>query len=296
MSESKGFIGWTGEGDDQLFPGQFLREIDNKIDERNFTTEEQKVKCMRNNISYGITADDWFGKLKLNEKDTYEHLTTAFEREWPLITTVKELKAEHIQALKEWTLKPEELGKKAESSSGILVWLHVKWANGLASRVHDAEDKSAFLLSEVFDALPEPVCDLIRKEPRTTYNELATTVRSLDTKDLKDAAARCTRNEETVRLACLQNSPTKVLRDAISTTHIQAPQKQCLDPQPAAYIASSQPNPFTNEGGCGNLFVTGRGAGLLPSHGSGPGALGIGCGAQGNPIPAQAQIPVSRSL
>ena len=133
MSESKGSIGWTGEGDDQLSPGQFLREIDNKIDERNFTTEEQKVKCMRNNIAYGSPADDWFGKLKVNEKDTYEHLTAAFEREWPLIATVKESKAERIRALKEWTLKPEELGKKTESSGGILVWSHVKWANGLAS-------------------------------------------------------------------------------------------------------------------------------------------------------------------
>jgi hypothetical protein len=293
MSESKGSIGWTGEGDDQLSPGQFLQEIDNKIDERNFTTEERKVKCMRNNIAYGSPADDWFGKLKVNEKDTYEHLTTAFEREWPLIATVKESKAERIRALKEWTLKPEELGKKTESSSGILVWSHVKWANGLASQVRDAEDKSAFLLSEVFDALPEPVRDLIRKEPRTTYDELATTVRSLDTKDLKDAAVKYTRDEETAQLAHLQNSPTKVLRDALSTTHIQAPQKQYLDLQPATYIASSQPNPFANEGGHGNLFVTGRGTGLLPFHGSGPGALGIGHGAQGNPIPAQTQIPVS---
>jgi len=163
MSESKSSIGWTGEGDDQLSPGQFLREIDNKIDERNFTTEERKVKCMRNNIAYGSPADDWFGKLKVTEKNTYEHLTAAFEREWPLIATVKESKAERIRALKEWLLKPEELGKKTEGSGGVQVWSHVKWANGLASRVRDAEDKSAFLLSEVFDALPEPVRDLVKR-------------------------------------------------------------------------------------------------------------------------------------
>ena len=296
MSESKGSIGWTGEGDDQLSPGQFLREIDNKIDERNFASEERKVKCMRNNISYGSPADDWFGKLKTTEKDTYEHLTAAFESEWPLIATVKESKAERIRALKEWLLKPEELGKKTEGSGGVQVWSHVKWANGLASRVRDAEDKSAFLLSEVFDALPEPVRDLVRKEPRSSYNELATAVRSLDTKDLKDAAARYVRNEETARLARLQTSPTKVLRDTFSTTHIQTPQKQYPDPQPATYVAPSQLNPFTTEGGRGNLFVTGRGAGLLPFRGSGPGALGMGRGVSGNPTPAPEQAPASRSL
>ena len=99
---------------------------------------------MRNNIAYGSPADDWFGKLKVTEKDTYEHLTAAFEREWPLIATVKESKAERIRALKEWLLKPEELGKKTEGSGGVQVWSHVKWANGLASQVRDAEDKSAF--------------------------------------------------------------------------------------------------------------------------------------------------------
>ena len=126
--------------------------------------------------------------------------------------TVNESKAEHIWALKEWLLKPEELGKKVESPGGVQVWSHVKCANGLASRVRDAEDKSAFLLSEVFDALPEPICDLVCKEPRTSYDELATAVRSLDTKDLKDAAARYACDEETARLARLQTSPTKVLQ------------------------------------------------------------------------------------
>jgi len=270
MTESKGSIGWTGKGDDQLSPGQFLREINNKIDERNFTMESRKVNCMRNNIAYGSPADDWFGRLTANEKDTYEHLTEAFEKEWPLIATVKESKAERIRALKDWVLKPEELGKKVDSPGGTQVWSHVKWANGLASRVRDAEDKSAFLLSEVFDALPEPIRDLVRKEPRTTYNELATAVCSLDTKDLKDAAARYNRDEETARLARLQNSPTKALRDALSATHIQTPQRY-QNPQPAHHNASTQMNPFTNKGGCGNLFVAGCGTGLSPFRGSGPG-------------------------
>jgi hypothetical protein len=119
--------------------------------------------------------------------------------------TVKESKAERIRTLKEWVLKLEELGKKVDSPGGTQVWSHIKWANGLSSRVCDVEDKSAFLLSKVFDVLPEPVRDLVRKEPRTTYDKLATAVHSLDTKDLKDAAARYSRDKETARLARLQN-------------------------------------------------------------------------------------------
>jgi hypothetical protein len=295
MTESKGSIGWTGEGDDQLSPGQFLREIDNKIDERNFTTEERKVKCMRNNIAYGSPADDWFSKLAVTERDTYEHLTAAFEVEWPLIATVKESKAERIRALKEWLLDPEELGKKVESAGGVQVWSHVKWANGLASRVRDAEDKSAFLLTEVYDALPEPVRDLVRREPRVNYEELATAVCSLDTKDLKDAAVRYARDEETARLAHLQSSPTKALHDALSTTHLQTPQKQYPITHPNTYINAPRPNPFATEGGRGNLFVAGRGT-SLPFRGSGPGALGMGCGMQGSPARVPARMPPSQTL
>jgi hypothetical protein len=72
---------------------------------------------MRNNIAYGSPMDDWFRRLTVNEKDMYEHLMEVFEKEWPLITMVKELKVERICALKEWVLKPEELGKKVDSMS-----------------------------------------------------------------------------------------------------------------------------------------------------------------------------------
>ena len=94
----------------------------------------------------------------------------------PLIATVKESKAECIQALEEWVLKPEELGKKVNSPGETQIWSQVKWASGLASRVCDVENKLAFLRCEVFDALPEPIRDLVRKEPRTTYDELATAI------------------------------------------------------------------------------------------------------------------------
>jgi hypothetical protein len=39
---------------------------------------------MRNNIAYGSPANDWFGRLTVDEKDTYEHLTEAFRKKWPV--------------------------------------------------------------------------------------------------------------------------------------------------------------------------------------------------------------------
>jgi hypothetical protein len=66
--------------------------------------------------------------------------------------------------------------------------------------VRDAEDTTGFPLSDVYNALPKRVHDLIRKEPRASYQELTTAVLALDTSDHKDAAATFKRDEETARL------------------------------------------------------------------------------------------------
>ena len=75
MTDHKGSLQWEGDTDLSLAPGQFQREIDNKIDEWRHMTDRQKVQCLKNNIAFGSDADEWFKKLGPNERDTYEHLT-----------------------------------------------------------------------------------------------------------------------------------------------------------------------------------------------------------------------------
>ena len=131
MTEHSSLLAWQGNGDDNLAPGQFLWEIDNKIEDRSYSTEAKKVKCLRNNIAYGSEADEWFDNLDpATETDTYDHLTAAFAKQWPLTAVPKASKAERIQALKDWVLKQTELGKKVEGPGGSQIWSHVKWAPG----------------------------------------------------------------------------------------------------------------------------------------------------------------------
>jgi hypothetical protein len=233
-------------------------------------------------------ADEWFGRLDAVEKDTYEHLVEAFEKQWPLTAAPKASKTERIQTLKDWVLKVEDLGKKVEGPGGTLIWSHVKCATGLASRVRDAEDSTGFLLGDIYNALPRPVRELIRKEPRSTYDQLTAAVLALDTSDLKDAAATYTRDEETARLAREPASPTKALREALSSTHLQAPSQQYRTPNPTAFpmpVAPTAHNPFLGAGGQGNLFGPTRGN-IHPFHGAGPGALGMGHGTTHPQIPS----------
>jgi len=133
MADNTSSLQWEGDKDGNLAPGQFLREIDNKIDNRNIKEEVKKIKTMQNNIAFGSDADDWFNALDPTEKDTYEHLTEAFKKQWPLTPAPKASKSERIKVLKEWTLKAEDLGKKVDGPGGTLIWSHVKWANGLST-------------------------------------------------------------------------------------------------------------------------------------------------------------------
>ena len=161
MLDSKGSLQWEGGAGDNLAPGQFLWEINNKIDECGYMSEKQKVNCMQNNIVFGSDVDKWFWDLGATQKDTYKHLTAAFEQQWPLNTIPKASKGEHIQALNDWVLKPEDIGKKVEGLGGGQIWSHVKWATGLTSRVRDASDTSVFLLTDVYNTLPKLVRELI---------------------------------------------------------------------------------------------------------------------------------------
>ena len=281
MADNTSSLQWEGDKDGNLAPGQFLREIDNKIDNRNIKEEVKKIKTMQNNIAFSSDTNDWFNALDPTEKDTYEHLTEAFEKQWPLTPAPKASKSERIKALKEWTLKAEDLGKKVDGPGGTLIWSHVKWANGLSTRVCDAEDSMGFLISEVDGNLPRPVHKLIRTKPRTTYQELSSAILALDTSDLKDAAVEHNRNEETARLAREPASPTKAIREALSSTHVQMPQWQYVPTTPPFYNAEPQrqapPNPFREGGGRGSLFEPAHGA-VAPFRGTGPGALGMGRG------------------
>ena len=65
MLDNKGSLQWEGSADSNLSAGQFLREIDNKIDECSYTTEKQKVNCLHNNIAFGSATDEWFNKLTI---------------------------------------------------------------------------------------------------------------------------------------------------------------------------------------------------------------------------------------
>lgn len=287
MTESRA-LRWDGGPDEKTAPGQFLREINIKIEDKEYNTDKKKIECFRNNLDYGGTADLWYDELPDDTKKDWDKLVEAFDKEWPKNAVPKPSKLEQVRALKDWTITAGELGTKTKTTGSKDVWTHVKWANGLAAKVRDAEDKGGLLLQDVFDALPEPIRDLIRDKPRADYKELAETVRTIDVIYLQETVDKHKRNEETARLARVGNSPTKTLRDSFASTHIHSN----AGPRPYTSPQSFQPHatraptfdPFGGDaGGRGNLFG-GRGSTIRPYRGTGLGALGMGRQTPGPPF------------
>ena len=282
MANQDASLAWEGNKDSECEPGQFLREIEAQIDKDCLTTEKQMVNRFKVNLWYGSQADIWFEDLAKMEKDTYDHLVTAFKVQWPLTKQPKASKAERVQALKEWILTAEELCEKVEGPGGSKIYTHVQWANGLTARVREADDTGGFTLGEIFNALPHPVKDLVRHEKRSTYRELANAVLIIDIGDLHDSAADHRCDEETASLARAPPSPTKVVWDMLSTTHIQNPQHVYQPTTTAPAIAQptiqSPMNPFMCTGGRGNLFKTANQHGLQPYTRENTDNLGLGWG------------------
>ena len=165
MSHHNASLAWEGDEDLKCKPGQFLREIEAQINKDSLVTDKQMISWFKVNLQYSFQADLWFTDLEKKEKDTYEHLVEAFKKQWPFTKQPKASKAECICILKEWVLKPEELGEKVEGPGGSQVYVHIQWGNGLAAQVRDVEDMGGFALGEVFNALLCPVKDLIHREP-----------------------------------------------------------------------------------------------------------------------------------
>ncbi|KII82684.1 hypothetical protein PLICRDRAFT_181167, partial [Plicaturopsis crispa FD-325 SS-3] len=207
--------------------------------------DKAKIGYFETCLEYGSPANKWFDGLTIPD--------------------------ELIQNLKSWKLSTDTLGQKVESG-GKQVYSHVDWANGLVSRADDAGDKGHMLLSEVYGALPGPVC----YKPRGTYKELAAAVREIAIPDLLDELRRFCKDEETARLAREPPiSPTKALRTALNATHIHQPAPP--RPYPQAQRGNYGGNPFMAPGGSRGGLYFARGGPPRPA------GTGRGGGAPGRP-------------
>ena len=160
MAHQEASLAWEGNEDPKQEPGQFLREIEVQIDKDALQMDRQMINRFKLNLHYGSQANLWFADLTAMEKDTYDHLIKAFEEQWPLTKQPKVSREEQVRTLKEWKLKPEELGKKIEGPGRSQVYAHVRWANRLTVHARDTEDKGGFALGEVYNALPHPIREL----------------------------------------------------------------------------------------------------------------------------------------
>jgi hypothetical protein len=72
---------WDGGPDEKVASGQFMREINIKVEDKNYTSDKKKIECFHNNLDYEGMANLWFDDLDVLEKDTWEHLVDTFENQ-----------------------------------------------------------------------------------------------------------------------------------------------------------------------------------------------------------------------
>ncbi|KAJ7201602.1 hypothetical protein GGX14DRAFT_464373, partial [Mycena pura] len=117
------------KGDGTEDPAKLLHDIELHVVLN--PTEEVKLNCFRLCLESGSYAQRWYNDLPAAEKDTFEHLVTAFRKKW-----LEKEKGELQEELLSLVLRPEDVGVPNED--GMLG--HVRWAvkvAGLAARIED---------------------------------------------------------------------------------------------------------------------------------------------------------------
>ncbi|CAA7271057.1 unnamed protein product [Cyclocybe aegerita] len=198
------------------------------------TTEKVKVFMLR--LKAGSAAKEWFNGLPATQKDTWEHLQTAFEMRWPERVTTAKTREEKQAALGQTVLERVKLGKR-EKVDSVEEFSHIAWADKVERLVGAIPDNTGLLITETRKNLPRVMRKLVGSG-HITWKVFCDAVCAISIMDLNEAMEEEADTVTTEQLCLVQlNTPSK------STNLGPAPPQPNfrLVPTPVATRAASQP-------------------------------------------------------
>ncbi|KAJ7453559.1 hypothetical protein B0H11DRAFT_1679450, partial [Mycena galericulata] len=131
--------------------------------------DPEKLEFFELSLKSGSYAKSWYNKLIATDKDTFAHLVTAFQKQWPEKEMAIREKGELQEELLSLKLQPEEVGVRVEED-GIEEWGQVRWAIKVAEIAARIEDDGG-LIPQALKNIPDSL--LLRLGPkRRTWAEL----------------------------------------------------------------------------------------------------------------------------
>jgi hypothetical protein len=245
MSESTTKLFWgDGEREDEN-PQDFMNAVERSFNSKNNLSDTNKLRQFVLNLKSGSVAKQWWNDLPPTDKDTWDHLQSAFETKWPeKAVTVKTL--EEKQALLEGTkLADEDIGKRVKVN-GVEEFAHVVWADKIQRLAAAVPDTNGLLIPTIRRSMPKVLRRVIGTG-HTAWSAFCNAVRAVSLSEIEEA--RELENEqkqirEDVKKIQEQSTPSKALGNAFQRASLGPPIPAPRFNPPKNFIANNQHIPI----------------------------------------------------
>jgi hypothetical protein len=225
------------------------------------TTDDVKKQQFKYYLQADSAADEWYDGLPPSDKKDWNAIEDAFNKRWLRKKTARKTTEEYEEEITGLKLTMEDLGKK-EKTAGREVYLHIVWADKMATIVKGARiETTTTYIGHVRKGLPKLLREKIGAG-HADWTVFLQAVRDVDVDQIRDGVDIWKRDQdeqEALRkrvkhLEALTALHTAPLRQQMSTFSIGNPPITAPQPRQAP---STPANPFTGTtGGRGNLFQT----------------------------------------
>lgn len=169
---------FSGEADDPVQPGDFLKEFRNTMREARVTNDKDKIEAFGDYMKSNSLAEEWFADPN-TPKTTWNNHQTAFTARFPGIAKAKKSGVELERDLLAMRLKIDNLGK-TEKYGGEDVWTHVVFAEKALDLAKRAKiDAGSNSIWAVRDHLPDVIKDKL-PEAQTDWASFCTAIKDVD--------------------------------------------------------------------------------------------------------------------
>jgi hypothetical protein len=184
---------FSGEPDDDIQPGEFLKTFRRFTTYAHITENELIIESFGDHLKYASPADDWFKEL--GKKTTWKEVEAAFLERFPPIERAKRTETELERELCELRLKVEDLGKK-EKYAGEEVYTHVIFAEKALSLAKQAKiSTGSNSIWKVRDELPDIIRQKV-KETYSTWTEFCTAIKGVEMAHIRDGVKKHQKEKE----------------------------------------------------------------------------------------------------
>jgi hypothetical protein len=262
---------FSGEPDDDIQPGEFLKTFRRFTTYAHITESARIIESFGDHLKYASPADEWFHELETKDL-TWKNVEKAFLERFPPVERAKRTETELERELCEMRLKEEDLGKK-EKYAGEDVYTHVVFAEKALSLAKQAKiSTGSNSIWKVRDELP----DIIRQKVKETYpnwNEFCAAIKGVEMAHIRDGVKKHQKEKEEkerteAAIAGLQRiqqqqrrtpamplSPMSTVSQAMQSTTLGGQRSNQSTTRNSPQATTNNTNPFTSQsGGQGTLF------------------------------------------